>query len=107
MAKKKKELEGEVYYPSEEILKSARVKDYECLYSQSIEDREGFWEKEAGKLHWYKKWDKILDDSKKPFYKWFTGGRGHAQVPDHHVICRGEKDRRGVLYGAGQGFLVA
>ena len=31
--------------------------------------------KEANELHWFKKWDKVLDDSKKPFYKWFIGGK--------------------------------
>jgi propionyl-CoA synthetase len=25
-------------------------------------------------VHWYKKWDKVLDDSNKPFYRWFKGG---------------------------------
>ena len=28
----------------------------------------------AEDCHWYKKWDKVLDDSNKPFYRWFTGG---------------------------------
>jgi len=63
------------YYPSKEIVKHANVKDYETLYRKSIEDREGFWADEAKKLEWYKKWDKVLDDSDKPFYKWFTGGK--------------------------------
>ena len=75
MVDKKSKLEGEVYYPSKEILDTSRVKDYECLYELSIENREGFWEKEAGKLTWFKKWGKVLDDSKKPFYQWFTGGK--------------------------------
>ncbi|MEE8265550.1 MAG: propionyl-CoA synthetase, partial [Acidiferrobacterales bacterium] len=24
--------------------------------------------------HWTKRWDKVLDDSNKPFYRWFSGG---------------------------------
>ncbi|MCX6251494.1 MAG: acetate--CoA ligase [Bacteroidetes bacterium] len=63
------------YYPSKEIVRHANIKNYEELYSQSIADREGFWAAEAKKLDWYKKWDKVVDDSKKPFYKWFTGGK--------------------------------
>jgi acetyl-CoA synthetase len=63
------------YQPSKEIIRHANVKDYEGLYRKSIEDREGFWAEEAKKLVWYKKWDKVLDDSEKPFYKWFTGGK--------------------------------
>jgi acetyl-CoA synthetase len=88
MTKQKKQLKGDVYYPSEQILKASRVKDYDCLYKMSIEDRETFWEKEAGKLTWYKKWDKVLDDSKKPFYKWFTGGKINivANAIDRHLV---------------------
>ncbi len=65
----------QVYQPSDSIVKNAHVADYDTLYKRSIEDREGFWADEAAKLDWYKKWDKVLDASNKPFYKWFTGGK--------------------------------
>jgi acetyl-CoA synthetase len=68
-------LEGEVFYPPKNIIRKANVKDYDQLYKKSIEDREGFWAEEAKKLKWYKKWDKVLDDTEKPFYKWFIGGK--------------------------------
>ncbi len=64
-----------IYPPSEEVIKKARVKDYESMYKESVEQREEFWAREAEELEWYKKWDKVLDDSKKPFYKWFVGGQ--------------------------------
>ncbi len=67
--------QSEIYHPSEEIKKSAHIKDFEKLYKHSIENREEFWADEAKKLSWYKKWNTVLDDSKKPFYKWFTGGK--------------------------------
>jgi propionyl-CoA synthetase len=47
---------------------------YLAYYNQSIEDPNGFWSVPAEDCHWYKKWDKVLDDSNKPFYRWFTGG---------------------------------
>jgi len=28
----------------------------------------------AENCHWSKKWDKVLNDSNKPFYRWFVGG---------------------------------
>ena len=68
-------LDGEVFYPPKNIVRRANVKDYDQLYKRSIEDREGFWAEQAKKLKWYKKWDKVLDESKKPFYKWFVGGK--------------------------------
>jgi len=48
--------------------------DYQNVYDRSISDPEGFWAEVAEDIHWYKKWDKVLDDSNKPFYRWFTGG---------------------------------
>jgi propionyl-CoA synthetase len=47
---------------------------YEEAYNQSINDPEAFWGPVAEDCHWYKKWDKVLDDSNKPFYRWFVGG---------------------------------
>jgi acetyl-CoA synthetase len=76
-----------LYHPSKEVKAKARVKDYDKLYKESITDREGFWTSEAEELHWYKKWDKVLDDSNKPFYKWFTGGKTNivANTIDRHL----------------------
>jgi acetyl-CoA synthetase len=66
---------GKFYYPSQDIIVNANVKDYDNLYKYSIEHREEFWAEQAGKLSWYKKWDKVLDKSNPPFYKWFEGGK--------------------------------
>jgi acetyl-CoA synthetase len=66
---------GEWYRPSEEIVKNAHVPDYEAVYKEAEQDREGFWAKRAETLEWYQKWDKVLDDSNAPFYKWFTGAK--------------------------------
>lgn len=66
---------AEIFHPSEEIIKQANVKNYDDLYMRSIEDREGFWTEQANKLDWYQKWETVLDDSGKPFYKWFVGGK--------------------------------
>jgi acetyl-CoA synthetase len=62
-------------YPSESIVKNANVTEYEQAYRHSIEHREEFWSEQAEKLHWFKKWDKVLDDSNAPFFKWFAGGK--------------------------------
>ena len=62
-------------YPSESIVKNANVTEYDKAYRYSIEHREEFWSEQAEQLHWFKKWDKVLDDSNPPFFKWFTGGK--------------------------------
>ncbi len=70
-----KKLTGEVFYPSEQTLNKARVKDWDELNKFATENNTEFWEKEANELEWFSKWDKVLDDSNKPFYKWFTGAK--------------------------------
>ncbi|RPJ73369.1 MAG: propionyl-CoA synthetase, partial [Desulfobacteraceae bacterium] len=47
---------------------------YDNAHYQSIHDPDGFWGRIAEECHWTRKWDKVLDDSRKPFYRWFTGG---------------------------------
>ena len=49
-------------------------KIYDAVYNRSISDPEGFWGELAENVHWYRKWDRVLDDSNAPFYRWFTGG---------------------------------
>jgi len=68
------QLEGEVYYPPAELVASAHVKEYEALYERSLKDPEAFWGERAAELEWYRKWDRVLDDSDAPFFKWFVGG---------------------------------
>lgn len=70
--------EDRSFAPSEEFAKRAHVSGmnaYRERYEQSIRDPESFWAGVAGELHWFKKWDKVLDESDKPFFKWFVGGK--------------------------------
>ncbi len=85
---------SEIFYPSPEIIQAANVQEYDELYKRSIEDREGFWAEQAEQLEWYKKWDKVLDDSNKPFYKWFVGGQTniiHNAIDRHLKTWRRNK----------------
>ncbi|MEO5360375.1 MAG: acetate--CoA ligase [Nitrospirota bacterium] len=75
--------ENRLFPPSKEFSEKAHIKsmaEYIKIYEQSIKDPEGFWADMAEKnLHWYKKWDKILDyDFNKPYVKWFEGGKLNA-----------------------------
>ena len=47
---------------------------YEASYREWLRDPEGFWARAAESIHWYKKWDQVLDTSRAPFYRWFSGG---------------------------------
>src|SRR6266852_3791868 len=43
-------------------------------FNRSLKDPAGFWGEAAEAVYWYKKWEKVLDDSHQPFYRLFTGG---------------------------------
>jgi acetyl-CoA synthetase len=84
-------MEGEVYYPSEEVIAQARLKDWEALAEKARKDLQGFWADEASELEWFQKWDKVLDDSKAPFFKWFVGAKTNIV---HNAIDRHLKTHR-------------
>ncbi len=65
----------EIYTPSPDIVEAANVKDPEALRRDADRDYLAYWARRAEELDWYRKWDTILDDSQKPFFKWFVGGR--------------------------------
>ena len=48
--------------------------DLQAAVDRSLRDPEAFWGEAAQQVHWYRKWDKVLDDSNKPFCRWFPGG---------------------------------
>ncbi len=72
---------------------------YQTAFEQSISDPDSFWGEAAESVHWYKKWDKVLDDSNKPFYRWFTGGELNTcyNALDRHVE-NGRGDQAALIY---------
>ena len=68
---------------------------YQAQFDRSIEHREDFWGDIAADVHWDKPWDKILDDSNKPHYRWFSGAEVNTcyNALDLHVAAgRGEQN---------------
>ena len=72
---------------------------YREVFQKSIQDPEEFWGQAAEAIHWYRKWDKVLDDSKKPFYRWFAGGEMNTcyNALDRHVEG-GRADQTALIY---------
>jgi acetyl-CoA synthetase len=69
--------EDRVFNPSPDFCKKAHLnslEEYEAMYQRSIDDPDGFWGEQAEKLHWFKKWDKVLEWNE-PFAKWFVGAK--------------------------------
>ena len=68
--------------------------DYKAVYEQSIHEPERFWAEVAEGIHWEKRWDRVLDDSRPPFYRWFAGGVLNTcyNALDRHIDAgRGEQ----------------
>ncbi len=49
-------------------------KKFRQEWEKSIKNPQEFWAEKAKAIDWFKTWDKVLDDSDRPFYKWFAGG---------------------------------
>ena len=84
-------VENRVFEPSAETVKAARIQGmegYNALCAEAEADFEGFWGKRAKEtLAWHKPFTKVLDESNKPFYKWFDDGEINASYNclDRHM----------------------
>ena len=68
--------EHELYHPSADVVAQALVPNYLDLRTEALADVEGYWDARAKELiDWFEPYDKVLDDSGKPFYNWFVGGK--------------------------------
>ena len=69
------------------------------IYRRSLEEPEAFWGDAAELLDWVEPWERVLDDSRAPFYRWFTGGRMNtcANALDRHVEG-GRADQPALIY---------
>jgi acetyl-CoA synthetase len=66
-------IEDRIFNPSKELVDNANIN--QAIYDEAKKDRLGFWKRMADELvTFFKPYDKVLDDSKPPFFKWYTGG---------------------------------
>jgi acetyl-CoA synthetase len=79
-------LEQETFPPPEDFRERAVYSD-PSIYDEAEADPEGFWARQAEELHWFHKWDRVLDWSNPPFAKWFVGGQLNVSYNclDRHV----------------------
>jgi propionyl-CoA synthetase len=62
---------------------------YQQVYERSLERPEAFWGEAAEALHWDRKWRRVLDADRAPFYRWFEGGMLNTcyNAVDRHVAA--------------------
>jgi propionyl-CoA synthetase len=72
---------------------------YESTYRRSLEDREAFWREAAAAVDWHSEPQRILDDSRPPFYRWFPDGvlNTCANAVDRHADG-GRADQAALVY---------
>jgi len=72
---------------------------YQKAYEQSIQDPESFWGSAAENVVWYKKFSRVLDDARKPFYRWFVDGEMNTcyNALDYHIE-QGRGDQVAIIY---------
>ena len=58
-----------------------------AAHGHSLRDPAAFWGAQAEALHWTRRWDRVLDTSAAPLYRWFAGGRLNTcyNALDRHV----------------------
>ena len=66
--------EKRVFKPDVETVENAHIKNWENEIEKG-KDIEKYWAEKAEDLVWFQKWDQVLDESNKPFYKWFINGK--------------------------------
>ena len=72
---------------------------YDEQYARAARDPEGFWAAAAEDLYWDRRWDRVFDGSRPPYYRWFVGGRLNTcyNAVDLHVD-RGRGKQLALIY---------
>ena len=72
---------------------------FEDTYRRSLAEPEAFWAEAAEAIDWDTRWERVLDDSRAPFYRWFAGGRLNTchNALDRHVEG-GRADQPALIY---------
>jgi propionyl-CoA synthetase len=72
---------------------------YDDVYARAMREPERFWAAAAEDLYWDRRWDRVMDDSRPPFYRWFAGGMLNTcyNALDFHVD-RGRGKQLALVY---------
>ena len=78
------------YRPSKKIISQAQIKDPEEVRKKALRNPLKFWQQAAEELVWFKRWQKVFDNSNKPFFQWFVGGKCNLayNALDRHILTK-------------------
>jgi acetyl-CoA synthetase len=79
--------EEKYYYPPTEFITQANLTDEKVYERFGLNNFPECFSEYANLLDWYKRWDKTLDTSNAPFWRWYVGGRINASFNcvDRHL----------------------
>lgn len=71
----------------------------DLIHDRSLNDADGFWSDAAETIDWYRRWDRVCDRSRAPFYRWFSGAEVNTchNALDRHV-AGGRSDQVALIY---------
>ena len=105
-------VENRVFPPPAAASQGARISGmaaYEALCREAETDFQGFWAQRArDNLIWHKPFTQVLDESNKPFYKWFADGQLNAShnCLDRHLGTPTE-NRNAIIFESDDGRVTA
>jgi propionyl-CoA synthetase len=72
---------------------------YQETFNRSLSNPDEFWSEAADKVKWIKKFDKVVHCERKPFYRWFKGGKINTcyNALDRHIE-EGNGDRTALIF---------
>jgi len=81
--------ESRLFPPAAEFTAQANIaseEEYQQMWQRAKDDPAGFWGEMAENLHWFRKYDNVVDGDM-PNTKWFVGGKLNAsyQCLDRHL----------------------
>ncbi|MCG3130615.1 MAG: Acetyl-coenzyme A synthetase [Phycisphaerae bacterium] len=93
--------ESRVFPPQETFARQAHLRgldEYRRQHARSLADPEGFWAEAAADLHWFRRWERVVD-WKLPDAKWFVGGKTNVSYNCLDLqIERGRGDHTAILW---------
>jgi len=87
-------ISDETKNPSTSAQHKRGSESYEATYQRWLTNPTDYWAELAEEVHWFKRWDVLLDTSCAPFYRWFAGALVNScyNALDVHVEAgRGEQ----------------
>ena len=72
---------------------------YAIAHQRSLQDLEAFWAEAAEAIDWTRRWSRVLDDSRQPYYRWFPDAELNTchNALDRH-IDGGRADQAALIY---------